>query len=156
MQDLRSLQRSCKWMYQVCRNRHVAKFIPMQRALERELFMVEHYDRDYRDGLIAKLAEAGNKEACFHDGLRVVFDVNRTELQCPLDNLASAADEGHNLAAYTLAMCLYRHNAGAVDDEKAKELIRKLEGEDGPGAAAAGGVTVRQRWMNHACVVARL
>ncbi|CAN6308942.1 unnamed protein product [Urochloa humidicola] len=114
MQDLRSLRRSCKWMCQVCKSRHVAKSIPVQHALERELFAVPH---------------------CFRDGLRVVFDVYRSELDCPLDNLKSAADKGHNLAAYLLALCLYRRNGGAVDDEKAKELIRKLEGEDVPGAA---------------------
>ncbi|CAO2201610.1 unnamed protein product [Urochloa humidicola] len=55
-----------------------------------------------------------------------------------------------------LAVCLYKRNGGAVDDEKAKKLIRKLEGEDGPGAAAAGGGGVHQRWKNNASVVARL
>ncbi|CAN6308944.1 unnamed protein product [Urochloa humidicola] len=145
MQDLRSLRRSCKWMCQVCKSRHVAKSIPVQHALERELFAVPHYGRDYRNDLIAKLAEAGIEEACFRDGLRNVFDVYRSELDCPLDNLKSAADKGHNLAAYLLALCLYRRNGGAVDDEKAKELIRKLEGEDGPGAAVfvSGGRTMR-------------
>ncbi|CAO2045299.1 unnamed protein product [Urochloa humidicola] len=156
MQDLRSLRRSCKWMCQVCKSRHVAKSIPVQHALEWELFVVAHYDRDYRNDLIGKLAEAGNEEACFRDGLRVVFDVYQKELDCPLNNLESAADKGHNLAVYLLALCLYRRNGGAVDDEKEKELIRKLEGEDGLGAAAAGGGGVRQRWTNRACVVACL
>ncbi|CAO2044974.1 unnamed protein product [Urochloa humidicola] len=156
MQDLRSLRRSCKWMCQVCKSRHVAKSIPVQHALEHELYAVADYGRDYRNDLIGKLAEAGNEEACFRDGVRVIFDVYRSDLVCPLDNLKSAAHKGHNLAAYMLAVCLYRRNGGAVDDEKAKELIRKLKGEDGPGAAAAGGGGVRQRWKNNTCVVARL
>ncbi|CAN6169957.1 unnamed protein product [Urochloa humidicola] len=145
MQDLRSHRRSCKWMCQVCKSRHVAKSILVQHALERKLYAVAHYGRDYRNDLIAKLAEAGNEAACFRDGLRVVFDVYWSELDCPLDNLESAAHKGHNLAAYMLALCLYRRNGGAVDDEKAKELIRKLEGEDRPGAAAAVGGGVCQR-----------
>ncbi|CAO2168988.1 unnamed protein product [Urochloa humidicola] len=64
MQDLRSLRRSCKWMCQVCKSRHVAKSIPLQHTLERELYAVPHYDRDYRNDLIGKLAEVGNEEAC--------------------------------------------------------------------------------------------
>ncbi|CAN6173066.1 unnamed protein product [Urochloa humidicola] len=135
MQDLRSLQRSCKWMCQVCKSRHVTKFIAMQHARERELYAVADYGRDYRNDLIGKLAEAGNEEVCFRDSLRVAFDVYRSELDCPLDNLKSAAHEGHNLAVYMLALCLYTRNGGAVDDEKEKKLIRKLEDEDGPGAA---------------------
>ncbi|CAN6371708.1 unnamed protein product [Urochloa humidicola] len=104
MQDLRSLRRSCKWMCQVCKSRHVAKSIPVQHALERELYAVADYGRDYRNDLIGKLAEAGNEEACFRDGVRVVFDVYRSELVCPLNNLKSTAHKGHNLAAYMLAM----------------------------------------------------
>ncbi|CAN6372762.1 unnamed protein product [Urochloa humidicola] len=156
MQDLRSLWRSCKWMWQVCKSRHVVKSIPVQHVQEHELYAVADYGRDYRNNLIGKLAKAGNVEACFRGGVRVVFDVYRSELVYPLDNLKSAAHKGHNLAAYMLAVCLYRSNGSAVDDEKAKELIRKLEGEDGPGAAATGGGGVRQRWTNNACVVARL
>ncbi|CAN6333527.1 unnamed protein product [Urochloa humidicola] len=156
MQDLRSLRRSCKWMCQVCKSRHVAKSIPVQHALERELYAVVDYGRDYRNDLIGKLAKAGNEEACFCDGVRVIFDVYWSELVCLLDNLKSAAHKEHNLAAYMLAVCLYRRNGGAVDNEKAKELIRKLKGEDGPRAAAAGGGGVRQRWKNNASLVARL
>ncbi|CAO2145373.1 unnamed protein product [Urochloa humidicola] len=136
MQDLRSLRRSCKWMCQVCKSRHVAKSIPVQHVLERELYTVEDYGRDYRNDLIGKLVEASNEEAYFRDGVRVGFDVYRSELVCPLDNLKSAAHKGYNLAAYMLVVCLYMRNGGTVDDEKEKELIRKLEGEDGPGAAA--------------------
>ncbi|CAN6234748.1 unnamed protein product [Urochloa humidicola] len=156
MQDLRSLRRSCKWMLQVCKNREVAKCILVQWALEREVFAVPEYNGDYREYLIANLAEAGNIEACFRDGLRVIFDVNRRELNCLLDNLESTANKRHNLAAYMLAMCLYRRNGGDGDDEKAKELLRKLKVQDGPRVAAAGGIGVPPRWSNHAFVVARL
>ncbi|CAN6305524.1 unnamed protein product [Urochloa humidicola] len=156
MQDLRSLRRSCKRMYQVCKSRHATKCILVQRVLEREVFTVAHYNGDYRENLIGKLAEAGNKEACFRDGLCIFFDVNRSGLDYPHHSLEGAAYKGHNLAAYTFAMCLYRRSGGATDDEKVKELIRKLEDQDGSGAVDAEGVGVRQRWMNHACVVARL
>ncbi|CAN6231508.1 unnamed protein product [Urochloa humidicola] len=101
MQDLRSLRRSCKWMCQVCKSRHVAKSIPVQHALERELYAVADYGRDYHNDLIGKLAD--NEEACFRDGVRV-FDVYRSELVCPLDNLKSAAHKGHNLAR-TCSQC---------------------------------------------------
>ncbi|CAO2168742.1 unnamed protein product [Urochloa humidicola] len=99
MRDLRSLRRSCKWMWQVCKSRRVAKSIPLEHALQREFYALAHYDRYYRNDLISKLAEAGNEEACFRDGLRIIFDVYRTELVCPLDNMKSTAHMGHNLAA---------------------------------------------------------
>ncbi|CAN6169505.1 unnamed protein product [Urochloa humidicola] len=156
MQDIRSLRRSCKWMCQVYKSRHITKSIRVQHALEWELYVVADYGRDYRNDLIGKLAEVGNEEACFRDGLRIIFDVYRSELDFPLDNLKSTAHKGHNLMAYMLTLCLYRCNCRAVDDEKAKALKRKLEGEDGPGAVAAGGGGVRRRWTNNACVVAHL
>ncbi|CAO2191484.1 unnamed protein product [Urochloa humidicola] len=108
MQDLHSLRRSCKWMCQVCKSRHVTKSIPVQHALEQELYAVADNGRDYRNDLIGKLAEAGNEQACFYDGLCIVFDVYRSELDCPLDNLKSAAHKGHNLTAYMLALCQCR------------------------------------------------
>ncbi|CAN6333261.1 unnamed protein product [Urochloa humidicola] len=156
MRDLRSLRVTGKSMLHVCKQKHIAQSIPVQRALEREWYAVPQYNREYRNDLIRKLAEAGNKEACFRDGLRIIFDENRDELVCPEEMLQWSADGGHNLAAYTLAVCLYRPNGDAGDNEKAKALLRKLEGEDGPGAAAAGGIGAHRRWRNRACVVARL
>ncbi|CAN6371700.1 unnamed protein product [Urochloa humidicola] len=155
MQDLRSLRATGKSMKLVCKHKNIAQSIPVQRALERELFVVVEYNRECRNNLIRKLAKAGNTEACFRDGLRIVFDECRSEVVCPMEMLQSSADEGHKLVAYTLAMCLRRHNGGAGDDEKAKALVRKLEGEDGLRAAAASSVGVRPRWRNQACVVAR-
>jgi hypothetical protein len=47
-----------------------------------------------------------------------------------LDDLAHAADGEHNLAAYMVALLLYRHNGNADDDKTARRYIRWVEGEE--------------------------
>ena len=53
-----------------------------------------------------------------------------------LDDLAHAADGGHNLAAYLVALLLYRHNGAVGDNDNARWYMRWVEGEEGSRAAA--------------------
>ena len=53
-----------------------------------------------------------------------------------LDDLTRAADGGHNLAAYLVAILLYRHNGGAGDDDIARQCMRQVEGEEESPVAA--------------------
>ncbi|CAO2038726.1 unnamed protein product [Urochloa humidicola] len=142
MKDLCSLQVTCKFLHTMCKKRHVAQCILGGLALVSKGWVVGEYNRDYHNSLVSRLAQAGNKEACFRDDLCIIFYLNRTERVFPLDMLERATDEGHNLVVYMLAMCLFRRNGDTGDDEKVKELVRELQGEEGPGAVAAGGVGV--------------
>ena len=47
-----------------------------------------------------------------------------------LDDLARAADGGHNLVAHLVAILLYRHNGDAGDDDTARRYIRRVKGEE--------------------------
>ena len=62
-----------------------------------------------------------------------------------LDDLAHAADGGHNLAAYLVALLLYTLNGDASDDETTRRYIRWVEGEEvswGQWQAMAAGQRV--------------
>jgi hypothetical protein len=47
-----------------------------------------------------------------------------------LDYLTHAADGGHNVAAYLVAIFLYRHNGDASDNNTMRRYIRWVEGEE--------------------------
>jgi hypothetical protein len=75
-----------------------------------------------------------------------------------LDDLAHAADGGHNLAAYLVTLLLYRHNGDAGDDDTTRRYIRRVEGEEVSWAAVAGGRGGPMSWWlsNKGCVLCRL
>ena len=54
---------------------------------------------------------------------------NHSPLPC-LDYLTRAADGGHNMAAYLVAIFLYRHNGNVGDDDTVRRYIRQVEGEE--------------------------
>ena len=47
-----------------------------------------------------------------------------------LNDLAHAADGRHNLAAYLVALLLYRHNGNAGDDDTVRQYIRWVKDEE--------------------------
>ena len=64
----------------------------------------------------------------------MVFEETHMSQPC-LDDLACAADSGHNLAAYLVTILLYRHNGDASDDNTMRRCMRRVEGEEESWAA---------------------
>ena len=83
---------------------------------------------DY-EALLASLTQVGNSEACFLTRIQIVFMEQHSPRPC-LNDLAHIADGGHNLAAYLVALLLYRHNGDADDDDTIRWNIRWVEGEE--------------------------
>ena len=100
------------------------------------------------------MAQVGNLEACFLTGIQTIFMEKHSPQPC-LDDLARAADGGHNQAAYLVTLLLYRHNGDAGDDDTARQYIRWVEGEEVSWAAAVdGGGGPTSRWLsNKGCVL---
>ena len=80
--------------------------------------------------------DISSSEACFLTGIQTVFMEKHSPRPC-LDDLTRAADGGHNLAAYLVALLLYRHNGDAGNDDTMRRYIRWVEGEEVSRAAAA-------------------
>ena len=59
----------------------------------------------------------------------MVFEETHNPRLC-LDDLARAADGGHNLVAYLVTILLCRHNGDAHDDDTARRYMRRVEGEE--------------------------
>ena len=74
-----------------------------------------------------------------------------------LDDLTRAADGGHNLAAYPVALLLYSHNGDAGDDDTMRRYMGWVSGEEESWAAVAGGSGgPMSRWLsNKGCVLCR-
>jgi uncharacterized membrane-anchored protein len=62
-------------------------------------------------------------------GIQTVFIENHSPRPC-LDYLTRAADGGHNVAAYLVAIFLYRHNGDVGDDNTMWRYIRRVKGEE--------------------------
>ena len=73
---------------------------------------------------------AGNLEALFIMGMRVVFQQPGGALDASLDDLDRAARWGHKPAAFLLAMLLWRANRAAEHDLRAKELLAEAADDD--------------------------
>jgi len=63
--------------------------------------------------------------------------MKKQSLQPSVDDLARAADGGHNLAAYLVALLLYRHNCGADNDDAMRRYMRRVKGEEESWVATA-------------------
>jgi hypothetical protein len=75
-----------------------------------------------------------------------------------LHDLARTANGSHNLAAYLVALLLYRHNGATDDDDTARRYMRRVKGEEGSRVAVAGGGggRPRSRWLSkNRCVLCR-
>ena len=66
--------------------------------------------------LLASLTQVWNLEACFLTEIQTVFMEKHNPQPC-LDDFTCATDGGHNLAAYLVALLLYRHNGDADDND---------------------------------------
>ena len=73
---------------------------------------------------------AGNLEAHFIMGMRVVFRQHGGALDASLDDLDRAVRRGHKPAAFLLAMLLWRANHAAEHDHQAKELLMEAVDDD--------------------------
>ncbi|KAF8652518.1 hypothetical protein HU200_062717 [Digitaria exilis] len=104
MEDLHGLRATCKAMCVACAAKEVGWSFPLGLALERVLMDdVNIHERFlFRDTLIDNLAKM----------------------------LKTAADAGHKPRDYMLALCLYRRNSGAGDDDEAMQLIRHVDGKE--------------------------
>ena len=81
------------------------------------------------ESILASLTQVGNPEACFLIGIQNIFMEKHNPWPC-LDDLAHAADGGHNLVAYLVTILLYRHNGDAHDNDTVRRYMRRLEGEE--------------------------
>ena len=73
---------------------------------------------------------AGNLEALFIMGMRVVFRQHGGALDASLDDLDRAARRGHKPVVFLLAMLLWRANRAAEHDLRAKELLAEAADDD--------------------------
>jgi hypothetical protein len=87
------------------------------------------------------LSGLGNPEACFLSGIKAFFIEHMG-----YNDLRSAAESGHNAAAYLYAILLYRDNGGAATDDTAKGYMRRV----------VGGGSTMSRWLsNKGCLPLR-
>ena len=63
----------------------------------------------------------------------LIFGKQRGAIMPCLNPLRQAAEAGHKVAIYALALLLYRPNSGDVDDDEARRLLRLVERPE-PGA----------------------
>ncbi|KAK3160321.1 hypothetical protein QOZ80_1BG0058010 [Eleusine coracana subsp. coracana] len=122
MDDLTSIRATCKAMRAACSDPGV--------ALEKEAAMKWAETGRYH-ALMARLAAAGNPEACFIMGLALVFAHRRVHQGALLLDRAAAA--GHKAAAYVLGLLFYRAAAAANAEaarDAAKRYIAQVEGDD--------------------------
>ncbi|KAK3163858.1 hypothetical protein QOZ80_1AG0009330 [Eleusine coracana subsp. coracana] len=117
MDDLTSIRATCKAMRAACSDPGVARRV----ALEKEAAMKWAETGRY-NALVARLAAAGNPEACFIMGLALVFAHRRVHQGALLLDRAAAA--GHKAAAYVLGLLFYRAANAA------KRYIAQVEGDD--------------------------
>jgi len=133
--DLRSLRASCRAMRAACGDRAVGRRV----ALEREAVAMLWSDAERYLAVVGSLAGAGNPEACFLSGVALVFAHRCVRPGAEL--LGQAAAAGHKVAAYVLALVLYK--AGGASDVATRH-IRQVVGEaaeadDGGGDVVVGG-----------------
>jgi hypothetical protein len=84
------------------------------------------------------LSGLGNQEACFLSGIKAFFIEHKG-----YDDLRSAAEGGHDAAAYLYAILLYRDNGGAAADDTVKGYMRRV----------AGSGSTTSRWLsNEGCL----
>ena len=133
MEDLRSLRATCSSMHGICGDPTIGRHMAVgrcRRGARSSNDLVNYFT------LLARLTQVDNLEACLPTGIQTVFMENHSPRPC-LDYLTRAANGGYNVAAYLVAIFLYRHNGGAGDDNTMRWYIRWVEGEDELGPAAA-------------------
>ena len=86
----------------------------------------------------------------------MVFEETHWPQPC-LNDLTRAADGGHNLAAYLVAILLYRHNGDARDNDTMRWYMRRVEGKEELRAVEVGsdGGPTSRFLCNKGCVLCR-
>ena len=99
-------------------------------SLNLRLVLQQSADAAISERLIVNIHGAGNLEAHFIMGMRVVFRQHGGALDASLDDLDRAARRGHKSAAFLLAMLLWRANRPTEHDLLAKELLAEAADDD--------------------------
>jgi len=99
-------------------------------SLNLRLVLQQSADATTSERLIVNTHDAGNLEALFIMGKRVVFRQHSGALDASLDDLERAARRGHKPAAFLLAMLLWRANRATEHDLQAKELLAEAADDD--------------------------
>ncbi|RLM73188.1 hypothetical protein C2845_PM15G00590 [Panicum miliaceum] len=100
--DLGNLRATCKAMCVVCGAAEVGRRLALRRVLRRRFYL----GPEYRATLITGLAAVRNAEACFCSGMCLVFGEQHGAIMTCLDPLRRAAEAGHKVAIYVLAVLL--------------------------------------------------
>jgi len=151
--DLQSLRASCRAMRAACGDRAVGRRV----ALEREAAAMLWSDAERYLAVVGSLSATGNPEACFLAGVALVFAHRRARPR-GAELLGQAAAAGHKVAAYVLALVLYK--AGDASGAATRH-IRQVEGEAaeaaGGGVGVGGGCSKNTTtwWSNEECVRCR-
>ena len=125
MDDLRNLRVTCSSMQRIYDNPAIGRCMALNQC--RRGLGWDTVSNYY--ALLASLTQLDNLEACFLTGIPMVFEETHRPRPC-LDDLTYAADGGHNLVAYLVAILLYRHNGDAHDDDTMRRYMRRVEGEE--------------------------
>ncbi|KAG2561494.1 hypothetical protein PVAP13_8KG163600 [Panicum virgatum] len=147
MEDLRTLQGTCRFMRRLCRNPKVGRRTNLGRVPRSN-------NRWSPDGiayqaLLHRLTNIGNPQACFIIGMRAIFPGPVFTAPGPVldENLQRAATGGHKAAAYVATILPYMANGGADIDATARQYMRQaaMGEEDSVAAPEGGGVTM---WLD--------
>ena len=131
MDDLRSLRATCSSMRHICGDPAIGRHVAMNRCRRGAR---SSNDRVNYFTLLARLTQVDNLEACLPTGIQTVFMENYSPRPC-LDYLTYTANGEHNVAAYLVAIFLYRQNGNAGNNNTARPYIRRVEGEEESRAA---------------------
>ena len=143
-------------MRRVCGEAVVGRSIPLRRVLLRGMqrgIWKQFYDHEYCAKLIG-LASVGNPEVCFYAGMRAVFVKDHDALMPRLDMLERSATADHDFATFVLSLVLHKSNYGAGNDNIARRLLRKVEGDEaGPAVNVTWKKKICTRCLQHAMLV---
>ena len=113
-------------MHHICGDSTVGRRVALDRCRHAARSSNDHVNYFT---LLARLTQVNNLEACLVNGIQTIFMENHSPPPC-LDYLTRAANGGHNVVAYFVAIFLYWHSGGASDDNTTRRYIRRVEGEE--------------------------
>ena len=115
LDDLRILRVTCSSMHHIYGDPAIGRCLALDRFKHGRTGAdpIDYY------ALLASLTHVDNMEACFLIGIQTIFMEKHSTQPC-LNDLARVADSGHHLAAYLIALLLYRYNGDARDNDNAR------------------------------------
>ena len=125
MNNLYSQRATCSSMRSICGDLAVGQRLALDRFRSGRTGAnpVVYY------ALLASLTQVSNPKACFLTWIQITF-IEKQSLRPCLNDLASAANGGHNLAAYLVTLLLYRHNGNAGNDDTTRRYIRQVKDKE--------------------------